>query len=343
MLQLTRKRVLLLSGLPVLLLVAFLSLRFILFLSRPAEKGGQEQVVFVKEGLSLREVAQDLENRKIISSRVLFMLYARGMGYSTKIKAGEYALSAGMTPSEILEKLAKGLVIAYPVTIPEGYTREQIAELLSQKGITAPEEFLSLTKDKGLLNRYGISGPSLEGYLFPDTYLFSRYAHAGAVIDTMIKHFHQKVAPFRERVNELGMEMSEVVTLASIVEKETGKADERPLIASVFLNRLRLGMRLESDPTVIYGIPDFDGNLKKKHLTETSPYNTYVISGLPPGPIANPGLDSIKAVLFPAETKYLYFVSKNDGSHHFSTTLPEHNRAVQIYQKSRGRSRQKTS
>jgi UPF0755 protein len=234
-------------------------------------------------------------------------------------------------------------VILHPVTIPEGFTRDQIADVLAAKGLADKKRFLELTEDKALLRQYGISGPSLEGYLFPDTYHFSRGTPTLAVLDTMVKRFRQAVAPFMEKTQGTGMKFEDVVTLASIVEKETGRPEERPLIASVFLNRLRLGMRLESDPTVIYGMENFDGDLKKKDLTEKTPYNTYIIYGLTPGPIANPGLESIKAVIDPARTDYLYFVSRNDGSHHFSRTLAEHNRAVGIYQKKKGKMPQKTS
>ena len=164
-----------------------------------------------------------------------------------------------------------------------------------------------------------------------------RGLNARLIVDTMIRRFRELTNPLKSRIAETGMTMHEVITLASIVEKETGRADERPLIASVFLNRLNKNMRLESDPTVIYGIKNFSGNLRKMDLSTYSPYNTYVIKGLPPGPIANPGLDSIKAVLYPAQNDFLYFVSKNDGSHYFSTNLKEHNKAVYTYQKKRKR------
>jgi UPF0755 protein len=164
-----------------------------------------------------------------------------------------------------------------------------------------------------------------------------------SIVEVMVKHFWEVIGPLREKIEQSGMTIEEVITLASIVEKETGRAEERPIIASVFLNRLKKKMRLETDPTVIYGIKDFSGNLKKKHLTQRTPYNTYVIRGLPPGPIANPGKEAIEAVLFPATTDYLYFVSKNDGSHYFSKTLVEHNKAVQKYQKKRRRRHKKSS
>ena len=248
-----------------------------------------------------------------------------------------------MAPAQVLEILRKGFVILHSVTIPEGFTRDQIADALTDKGLADKKRFLELTEDKVLLRQNGISGPSFEGYLFPDTYHFSRGLNPSTLIDVMVKRFWQMAGPLRERAAALGMKMEQVVILASIVEKETGEPTERPAIASVFLNRLSRGMRLESDPTVIYGLKDFDGNLRKNDLTRETPYNTYVIKGLPPGPIASPGLDAIKSVLYPAQTDYLYFVSKNDGSHYFSKTLAEHNRAVEIYQKRKGKTPEKTT
>lgn len=343
MTDITRTRLAFLSIGLLFLLAAFLSLGFGLFLISPAEKGGADQVFIVKEGSSLKEVAGDLEKTGLITNKTLFVLWTRVKGYGKDIRAGEYSLSPAMAPVQLLEILRKGLVILYPVTIPEGFTRDQIADALAAKGLADKKRFLELTLDKALLRQYGISGPTFEGYLFPDTYHFSRGMPTSAVLDTMVKRFKQVVAPLVGKSQGTGMKFEEVVILASIVEKETGKPEERPLIASVFLNRLRLGMRLESDPTVIYGIEHFDGDLKKKDLAEKTPYNTYVIHGLTPGPIANPGLESIKAVMDPARTDYLYFVSRNDGSHHFSKTLAEHNRAVEMYQKRKGKTPEKTS
>ena len=248
-----------------------------------------------------------------------------------------------MAPITILEKLRKGVVVLHAVTIPEGFTMEQIGDLLAAKGLVQKEVFLRLANNPRALGAYGVTASNLEGYLFPDTYHFSRGLNPSTLIDAMVKRFWQMVGPFRERADAIGLSMGEVVILASIVEKETGEPTERPTIASVFLNRLSRGMRLESDPTVIYGLKDFDGNLRKNDLTKETPYNTYVIKGLPPGPIASPGLDAIKAILYPAQTDYLYFVSKNDGSHYFSKTLAEHNRAVGIYQKKKGSGQEKTS
>jgi UPF0755 protein len=345
MVNITRTRLVFISIGVFFLVGVFLSLGFGLFLVSPADKEGADQVFVVKEGTALKEVAGDLEEKGLITNKTLFVLWTRVKGYGKDIRAGEYSLSPAMAPVQLLEILRKGLVILHAVTIPEGFNREQIAEALAAKGLADKKRFLELTQDKALLRQYGISVPSFEGYLFPDTYHFSRGTPTLAILDTMVKRFKQVVAPLMDKSKGtgMGMKFEDVVILASIVEKETGRPEERPLIASVFLNRLRLGMRLESDPTVIYGIENFDGDLKKKDLTEKTPYNTYVIHGLTPGPIANPGLESIKAVMEPARTDYLYFVSRNDGSHQFSKTLAEHNRAVEIHQKRKGKMPEKTS
>ena len=343
MATITRTRLVFISVGLFFLVVVFLSLGFGLFLVSPADKGGADQVFIVKEGSSLKEVAGDLEKAGLITNKTLFVLWTRVKGYGKDIRAGEYSLSPAMAPVQLLETLRKGFVVLHPVTIPEGLNRVQIADVLSAKGLADKKRFLELTQDRALLQQYGISGPSFEGYLFPDTYHFSRGTPTLAILDAMVKRFKQVVTPLMEKSQGSGMKLEDVVILASIVEKETGKPEERPLIASVFLNRLRVGMRLESDPTVIYGLENFDGDLKKKDLTEKTPYNTYVIYGLTPGPIANPGLESIKAVMDPARTDYLFFVSRNDGSHHFSKTLAEHNRAVESYQKRRGKSPEKSS
>lgn len=327
------KRVFFLVSLLLFLIVLLLFVGAWLFLVIPAEEEGMEQVVLVQEGLSLNEVANELEKRNIIVNKTLFGLWGKTMGFSRRIKAGEYRLGPNMPPIRILETLTSGAVITYPVTFPEGYTIEQIADVLDRNGLVEKEEFVSLAHDPAVLKKYNITGPSLEGYLYPDTYHLARGISSSAVVDAMVNRFRQLTGPLEKRAEAVGMTMEDVIILASIVEKETGLAEERPMIASVFLNRLKQGMRLESDPTVIYGIKDFNGNLTRKDLREPTLYNTYLIRGIPIGPIANPGFEAIKAVLFPEETDYLYFVSRNDGSHHFSKTLSEHNEAVRLYQR----------
>ena len=308
-----------------------------IYYTSPLLKNGGGKTVVISEGMNLKEISGMLERERLVKNRTAFLLLAKVNGYDRMIKAGEYILNPAMTPGRILEMMTRGEVVSHTATIPEGFSIEQIADVLSAGDLIDREKFLAYASGNGVEINYGINGPGLEGYLYPDTYQFARGLSASAIIDTMVKRFREITDPFEQKILESGMTLHEVVTLASIVEKETGKASERPLIASVFLNRIKKRMRLESDPTVIYGIKDFSGNIKKRDLTTYTPYNTYVIRGLPPGPIANPGMDSIKAVLYPAKSNYLYFVSKNDGSHHFSKNLREHNRAVYTYQKKRKR------
>ncbi len=311
-----------------------------IYASRPVRPGAEPRTVVIAEGSPLGGIAETLQREGIIRHPRLFLLLVRLQGSDRRIKAGEYRLSASHSPREILHTLVQGRVATHAVTIPEGYTCRQIAELLARRGLAEPEEFLRITADPQTAKRYGIRAPGLEGFLYPDTYHISRGLAPENLVDILVRRFWEMVRPLEAAIQASGMSLEEVVTLASIVEKETGLAAERPLIASVFLNRLRRSMRLESDPTVIYGIQDFDGNLTREHLRRPTPYNTYVIAGLPPGPIANPGLDAIRAVLFPARTDYLFFVSRNDGSHQFSKTLAEHNRAVNRFQR-RSRSKAK--
>jgi UPF0755 protein len=301
---------------------------------RPAGFDQKEEIFIVKKGSGLKSVATELERRNLIRSKDLFIFWALLKRGSRDIKAGEYSLNQSMSPVKILTILASGAVKTHPLTIPEGLAAEQIADILAQKGLVDKKEFMALAMDKNFAASLHIDGQSVEGYLFPDTYLLSRDMRARQIIDVMIKRFWD-IFNNLERGHKPPLSLHEIVTLASIVEKETGLAEERPLIASVFLNRLGKRMRLESDPTVIYGLKDFDGNLKKKDLQSPNPYNTYRHRGLPPGPIANPGRESLRAVINPAQTDYLYFVSKNDGSHYFSATLREHNTAVLRYQKRR--------
>lgn len=288
----------------------------------------------VKKGSGLRTIAAQLEERRLIKGKHLFMLWAYLRGGARDIKAGEYSFNRSMAPVKILQMLTCGAVKTYSFTIPEGLTVEQIAVLLERRNLVNKRDFVALVHDKDLVSSYDVDGASLEGYLYPDTYVITRDMGPRDVIDLMAGRFRE-VFNSLVRGQQLAMPVKDIVTLASIVEKETGLAEERPVIASVFLNRLRKRMRLESDPTVIYGIEDFSGDLTRKDLRGSSPYNTYMHHGLPPGPIANPGREALKAVIDPAETDYLYFVSKNDGSHHFSSTLKEHNRAVYQYQKRR--------
>lgn len=295
-------------------------------------------VVTIAPGEGFRTVALRLHDLGLIQSPRKFRLFARLSGAHRQIKAGEYQLYGTMTPRQILATLVEGKVLLYRITIPEGYTLQQIAQTVAEAGFGEAENFYRLATDPAVAQAENIAAPSLEGYLFPDTYYFPRGFDQTRIIAAMVRRFREAVSDaWRERAAELGLTLHEVVTLASIIEKETGVTEERPLIASVFHNRLRKGMRLETDPTVIYGIEDFDGNLTRKHLRTPTPYNTYVIKGLPPGPIASPGQAALEAALYPAKTDYLFFVSRKDRTHHFSRTLEEHQEAVRKYQLRRKR------
>jgi UPF0755 protein len=301
------------------------------------------QVIFaIAPGEAFDSLISRLQADGLIRAPYKFRLWARLKGVDKKLKAGEFYLSASMTPDEILGALVEGKAHLYPLTIPEGFNLKQIAAEVAGRGLGDSRAFLELANDPKTASKYVMGARSLEGYLFPDTYMFPKGVTAETIIDMMVQRFKEQFqASWRARAEELHMSVHEVVTLASIIEKETGDPAERPLISSVFHNRLRKKMRLESDPTVIYGIKDFDGNIKRRHLRARTPYNTYVIKGLPPGPIASPGRAAIKAALYPADTSFLFFVSKKDRTHHFSTNIRDHNRAVRKYQLRR-RSRPKS-
>ena len=299
---------------------------------------GDEHTITVASGEGFRATARKLQDLGLIQSPLKFRLFARLSGDHRKIQAGEFQLYGTMTPRQILATLVEGKVLLYRVTIPEGYTLRQIAQTVSQAGFGDDATFYRLTTDPTLVQEEKLAGQSLEGYLFPDTYYFPKGFSQTKIIAAMIARFHHAISDvWLARAKTLGMTLHEVVTLASIIEKETGDPAERPLIASVFHNRLKKGMRLETDPTVIYGIKDFDGNLTRKHLRTPTPYNTYVIKGLPPGPIASPGHAALEAALYPADTDYLFFVSRKDSTHQFSSTLKEHQKAVRKYQLRRKR------
>ncbi|MDX1778778.1 MAG: endolytic transglycosylase MltG, partial [Thermodesulfobacteriota bacterium] len=249
-----------------------------------------------------------------------------------------YTFRTGMRPSEVIEMLVEGRYTTITVTIPEGFTVSQIARIFQEKGLGREETFLALSVDFQFIQSLHIKGNSLEGFLFPDTYQFRKGMGEDAILREMVGRFKQVYSDaYRKRADELGLSQNEVITLASIIEKETSEPSERYIIGAVFQNRLKKGIPLQSDPTVIYGIKDFDGNLTKEDLQTETPFNTYLIKGLPPQPIANPGEESIKASLYPSQDNYLYFVSKNNGTHQFSATLEEHNRAVDTYQRKRRR------
>jgi UPF0755 protein len=304
-----------------------------------AEDGEASLLRFnVESGATMGQVANALEEVGLIRDARVARWFARFEDLSSKLKVGEYELSRTHSTREILEMLAMGRVQTHSVVIPEGLRAVEIADRLDEAGLADHDAFLEIVMDPTAASERGIEAASLEGYLFPDTYRFARGLPAASVVDAMVDEFKAVYRELEPQVANQDLSMHELVTLASIVEKETGAPDERPLIAAVFLNRLKRRMRLETDPTVIYGVEDFDGNLRKVHLLdESNPYNTYKIPGLPPGPIASPGRDALEAVLEPADSPYLFFVSRNDGTHVFSKSYAEHERAVDRFQRRRRR------
>jgi UPF0755 protein len=284
----------------------------------------QNVIVNVRPGQTLRTTADILRQANLIKSRLKFILISRIKGLDKHLKAGEYLLSAAMPPRQILEIMVKGDVNLHKLTVPEGYSIPQIAVLVENANFGSKIDFIKAATDTVLASKNGIVAATFEGYLFPDTYFFPREVAMEQIISAMVNRFWS--------VFTTEWKVHQIVTLASIIEKETGAAFERPIISSVFHNRLKKKMRLESDPTVIYGIKNFDGNLTRKHLNTHTPYNTYKIRGLPAGPIANPGRASLEAALYPERSVFIYFVSKKDNTHYFSTNLKEHNQAVRKYQ-----------
>lgn len=315
-----------------LVFVAFL---FFASLMKGTSTEGSVELV-IPRGSTLRSVSQLLADQEIVSSPGMFRRVLAITGGAKRVRAGEFRFQKGGWWLDAITALYFQEPIVHPVTIPEGYNVKQIALLLQQSGLAVADRFAALALAPEAAKKYNIKSPTLEGYLFPDTYNISKVDGEERILDRMVQRFLTKLDnDLRNQIRASGMTLEEVVTFASIVEKETGNANERPLVSSVFHNRLKKGMRLQSDPTIIYGITNYDGNIKKKHLSEKTAYNTYVIKGLPPGPIASPGLDAIRATLAPASSNYLYFVGNNRGEHLFSETYEKHSRFVDEYQKRR--------
>ena len=304
------------------------------YLNQPYGKNAIE--IHIPKGTPSNLIIEALADYDVIPHPLLFKIYLTLTRKLNKIRAGDYIFPAQVSPIQVAKLLQKGDFKTFPITLIEGWTLQQVTQYLAEKGFANSETFLALCYDPRFIKELGIHATSLEGYLYPDTYEIYSPKNERELIEKFVKHFWEVYSPeWRERTQQMGWTINQVVTLASIVEKETGAASERPLIASVFLNRLRKKMPLEADPTVIYGIPDFNGNLTRRDLETPTPYNTYTNPGLPLGPIANPGYGSLKAVFFPAETNYLFFVSRNDGTHYFSSNMRDHGNAVRKYQKNR--------
>lgn len=309
-----------------------------ILVNQPAAVETREQIIQVSPGAGLRQIASQLHEAGLIRHPLPFVLYAKAQRMAPRLQAGEYVLSASMSPAEILDLLYRGKVMHHILTIPEGATLRDVAALVAAKGMGSEQRVLGLGFDSAFIESLGLTVPSLEGYLFPETYHVTRDMDVADLLTLMVRTFNQNYVPaIAAKAEGLGLSQHAVVTLASLIEKEAQLDSEREIIAAVFHNRLQRRMRLQCDSTVIYAMGEsFQGNLRKADLRIDSPYNTYRYGGLPPGPIANPGRRSIDAAVTPAAVTYLYFVAtKENGAHHFSNTLKEHNRAVRKYQLNR--------
>ena len=316
-------------------------------IARPSPESTEIALVTVLEGESAKDIGENLEKEEVIQSGPLFRIMVTLIGIEGELVAGEYEFDRGLTTLEVIGRIRRGITLPLVVTIPEGLRAEEIGLLLEEKGVVSAEDFgeaLATGEYDFDFLAQRPSGLGLEGYLFPATYGFSRSATAQGVVEDMLAAFEEQVADALQRdIAASGLTLHEALTLASIVEREAALPEERPVIASVFLNRLSLGLPLQADPTVQYAVGSDPESVRrygywKRSLTEedlqvNSLYNTYRVNGLPPGPIANPGVDSMRAVVRPTRTNYLFFVAKDDGSHVFAETLEEHQRNVDRYQR----------
>jgi UPF0755 protein len=295
-----------------------------------------EVFVELPQGSSVAAMGARLAAAGVVADAWTFRLAARMAGVERQMQAGEYRFAEPASPLDVVRRIADGDVFVQPLTFPEGKTIAEMAEMFQASGLGTAEGFRRAATDLTLVAEVDPQARSLEGYLFPDTYAVARSTDATGVVRVMVDRFVQELTPeVRAAIAASGMTLRQVVTLASIVEKETGSAEERNIVAAVYHNRLRINMPLQCDPTVIYALMlagRWRGNLTREHLQLDSPYNTYRYPGLPPGPIASPGRASIHAVLNPAPVPYLYFVSRNDGTHVFASTLSEHNANVAKWQ-----------
>lgn len=298
----------------------------------PLPFGNQPVEFEIKRGATYRQVVDSLAQRGMVRDRWIFSLLGRVSGIDRKIKAGYYTLWGSMTPWQVFGAIRLGKIVEYEITIIPGDSLREIADKFVALGMTSRENFLTLCVSRDILEAYEVDAPSLEGYLFPDTYRFPKGLDAREVLTMMVNRLRESYEPeLMLRMLDMNLTENDILTMASIIEKEAATNEERPVISAVYHNRLRRNMPLQADPTSVYGVKSSKERITKEDIQRKTPYNTYIIRGLPPGPIASPGLESIVAALNPAEAPYLYFVSNNDGTHTFSVTLGEHHEAVRSY------------
>jgi UPF0755 protein len=295
-----------------------------------------EQFVTIEPGSSPRAIAERLIEAGVVRDDTTFRAALWRTGRARQLQAGEFRFDRAMTPTEVVEKIARGDVHQRRITFPEGRNIKEMAAIFEQQGFGTAVAFVAAARDTTAIRDIDAAATDLEGYLFPETYALPRDATAATLVSAMVARFRHLFTPgMQQAAQALELTPRQVVTLASLVEKETALASERPMVAAVYLNRMKIGMGMQADPTVIYALQKagrYNGNLTRDDLQFDSPYNTYRYGGLPPGPIASPGLASLQATVAPADVEYLYFVSRNDGSHVFARTLQEHNENVRRFQ-----------
>jgi len=320
-------------GLALAVLAVALLSAFFLFDTHPPGSW-ERKLVLIPKGSRLPGVVEILREGGILPHPMAFRAIVLLTNSGRRLHYGEYTFPTPPSAFEAWRRMTRGDVIKYEVTVPPGANLYDIAKLLEGEALVTAEAFLSMATSPAVLRRLGLPGDSAEGYLFPDRYTFVKPVAPDEVLEFMVRQFRRKIPPDAEkRAGEAGFSLHQIVTIASIIEKETGLEEEKPIVSAVIRRRLALGMPLQMDPTVIYGVKRFDGTVTRKDLRTAGPYNTYLNRGLPPGPIANPGLTALAAALDPSKEDYLFFVSRNDGSHTFSRTLPEHNRAVEQFRR----------
>lgn len=309
---------------------------FWLFLHLPANPVPEKRQFFISRGTGGLEVAKLLQAQGVIRNSYEFYLLALMKHATHRLQAGEYAFSTLDLPEQVLDKIVDGKVVIYVVTIPEGSTLRDIAAIVARDHLAKSSEIIAAAADGRIAKSLNIKANTLEGYLFPDTYRFKKPILAAAILKRMVSRFRHKLpADWKNRDKELGMTLHQIVTMASMIEKEAKVDSERAIIAGVFYNRLKNNMPLQSDPTAVYDVPGFSGPVTPADLKRQSPYNTYLNKGLPPGPICNPGEKSIMAAFYPAKVPYFYFVSNNATTHQFSVTLKEQQKAISDSQKAK--------
>jgi UPF0755 protein len=320
-------------GVALAVLATALLSAFLLFDTHPTGSW-KGKLVLVPKGSPAREVVRILREDRVLPHPLAFHALVLVTFSGRRLHYGEYAFPTPPSAFKAWRRLVDGDVLNYEVLVPPGANLYDVAEQIEEKTLATAEAFLAAAASPAVLGRLEIPGESAEGYLFPDKYTFVKPVTPEEIIESMVREFRRKVPPDAEKqAKEAGLSLHQVVTIASIIEKETRLEEEKAIVSAVIRRRLALGMPLQMDPTVIYGVKRFDGTVTRKDLRTAGPYNTSLNRGLPPGPISNPGAAALAAALNPSKAEYLYFVSKNDGSHTFSRTLPEHNRAVERFRR----------